>query len=229
MSNEIFQKLYNIDISPYVEHYGNIDYLEWSVTWRLLKTAYPDSTFEIFENKEGLPYFETPYGIFVKVAITVTDENEIKRREIDWYDAEPNVNASTITKAHQRALCKAAARLGLALRLWEKKGRGELGKSNSEPSKTSETKPGLRLKKGGKTISPAQVGRYKAISLANKWSFAELDVLLKQWPFYSKIEEFGFLDYDDIIAELQKGPPSRGHKDFEEPPPPSDDDLGIPF
>jgi hypothetical protein len=139
----VFETLYNLDISDHVQTRmqggRQIDYLEWATAWKLAKEVYPTCSFTIQENKEGLPYFETPYGLMVHVSVQIED-----RCESDWYPVDAGREGITtfeIAVAHQRALVKTLGRHGLGLKLWEKAEREEMTSGRVEPKPSQPSPP----------------------------------------------------------------------------------------
>lgn len=100
----------------------NLTYASWAESWGSLKRAHPTSTFEVHENKNGLPYFmgeEPKMGAFVKVSVTVLGithtvhlpvmnhmNKSIMKEEMTTFDVNKNI---------QRALAKGIALHGLGL------------------------------------------------------------------------------------------------------------------
>lgn len=122
-SKSLFQELYNMDISGLISQLDkqtrsgknfSVDYIEWAEAWRAIKTFDADAEFEVLENSEGLPFFDSKYGVFVKVKVTVKDKTVIEKYAVD----EEKVCAQDINNACQRALVKALGRLGFGLQLW---------------------------------------------------------------------------------------------------------------
>jgi len=102
-----------------VEKKGQFNYVSWAEAWKLLKLKYPDATSKVYENQEGLPYFSTLKGAFVKVGVKVKDIEHIC-----WYPVLDNQNKEVklenldvfiLNKSLQRALAKAIALHGLGL------------------------------------------------------------------------------------------------------------------
>jgi hypothetical protein len=75
--NNYFTKLSKIQFDKRTEATSKeingkiFDYLNWAVAWSKLKENFPDSTYEVHEDKDGNPYFLSTVGCFVKVSVTV--------------------------------------------------------------------------------------------------------------------------------------------------------------
>lgn len=99
-----------------------LTYASWAEVWGALKRAHPTSTFDVHENKNGLPYFmgeEAMMGAFVKVSVTVMglthtvhlpvmdhSNKSITKDKMTTFDVNKNI---------QRALAKAIALHGMGL------------------------------------------------------------------------------------------------------------------
>ncbi len=134
-----FNKLNTLDLTKQVKAIQGNRYIPWNVAWAELCKIHPLSTFEFHENKDGLPFFESRLGIFVKVSVTVDEiTHTIHRPVYDFRNlamkAEPSqvkygkktvdVNAATandINDSLMRALTKAIALFGLGLYIFQDK------------------------------------------------------------------------------------------------------------
>lgn len=74
---ENFKKLLQKDLSKKVETKGQgrnaIKYLSWSDAWTEFATQYPNATFEVVKNKDGLPYFLDESGAMVYTRVTANE------------------------------------------------------------------------------------------------------------------------------------------------------------
>lgn len=68
MSN--FETLRKLNVNDKVEKKNNLSYLSWSWAWDQFKQAYPDATYEILKDANGLPYFESHAGAMCYTKVT---------------------------------------------------------------------------------------------------------------------------------------------------------------
>ena len=121
-----FERLYRTEIEQYVQQKGRMDYLPWSIAWRLLKQCHPTATFEKHLNAEGVPYFPIKGGKggFVRVSVTI----ETAGKALTMTESLPvldnrnksidNPSSFDINNSNQRCLAKAIGYHGLGLALW---------------------------------------------------------------------------------------------------------------
>lgn len=116
-----------------VDKLGNhkLNYISWAEAWGALKKEYPGSQFKVFENPQGLPYFEVAGGAMVKVSVSILSYKEIIGPGIEhtlWMPVLDGTNKSKkfseittfdINKAIQRGLAKAIALHGLGLYVYQ--------------------------------------------------------------------------------------------------------------
>lgn len=69
-----FEKLVHIDVSQDVKELQKQKYLPWTKAWHGIKKICPDASYRAIENDQGLPFFESPMGIFVKTEVTIAGE-----------------------------------------------------------------------------------------------------------------------------------------------------------
>lgn len=70
MENVTFKTLVSMDFNKHVEVSNGFKYLSWSYAWGEIKKIDQEANYEILENEEGLPFFESKLGIFVKTQVT---------------------------------------------------------------------------------------------------------------------------------------------------------------
>ena len=149
MENEkknIFEKLYNINLSSKVKEKIGLSYLSWADAWSELKKVYPDATWNIYhrtihteevktiKDTDGtetviktsydneVPYFTDGRTAFVKVGVIVEGVEEIE--ELPVMDNRNNavqlsmVSSTLVNKAIKSAFVKACARHGLGLYIY---------------------------------------------------------------------------------------------------------------
>lgn len=79
MEKDIFSDLYSVDVNDHVSTKDtgrtSLKYLSWSWAWAEVRKRYPDATYEIMKNENGLPYFYDPQaGIMVYTSVTINGE-----------------------------------------------------------------------------------------------------------------------------------------------------------
>jgi hypothetical protein len=119
MSENVFEKLYKLNVSEHVEKKGRFSYLSWPYAVAELRKAAPDATWETIKF-DGKPYCETAAGCFVEVAVTV---NGITLSQIhpvldNNNKTIPVPSAFQINTSIQRCLVKAIALHGLGLYIY---------------------------------------------------------------------------------------------------------------
>lgn len=112
-------------ISPKTEKKGKFNYVSWADAWTKIKENFPDATFKVYENGNGLPYFADRTGAYAKVGVTIGNIEHVS-----WLPVMDNKNKSVpfkevdsmqINKTVQRAFAKAIGLHGMGLHVY----RGE--------------------------------------------------------------------------------------------------------
>ena len=121
----VFETLSVVDVTPYIEKKGGMDYLSWAVAWGILKKTYPNATRKIYEHDHtGLNFFTDGQTAYVKVGITVEGEEHIDMLPVmDYRNKSISVDKMSsfdVNKTIQRATAKAIAMHGLGISLWWK-------------------------------------------------------------------------------------------------------------
>lgn len=141
-NNTIFEELLAVDVNPYLEKKKTgskeLSYLSWPYAWAEIKKRYPDATYKIWQNEQGLPYAfdpKTGYMVFVTLFangqefpcfLPVMDEHNLamkdKQYEGSYYENGSLISATVrpatmfdINKTIMRCLVKACAFAGLGL------------------------------------------------------------------------------------------------------------------
>lgn len=68
----VFETLNALNVNDHVEKKNGLSYLAWAWAWAEVKKIYPDSNYNIFRDKDGLPYvydYNTGYMVFTTVTI----------------------------------------------------------------------------------------------------------------------------------------------------------------
>ncbi len=73
MSN--FSKLLAIDVNKHIKQKQRQSYLSWTYAWSEFKKACEDANYEVLDNDDGLPFFNSKeFGIIVKTKVTTGGE-----------------------------------------------------------------------------------------------------------------------------------------------------------
>jgi len=132
-----FEKLSSINVNKYTEKKNGLTYLSWSWAWSEFCKVYPDATYKVFKNEQGLPYVydqNTGYMCFVEVTaggmthemwLPVMDSGNKAMKShpysIRTRSGEIAVKAATmfdINKTIMRCLVKCLAMFGLGLYIY---------------------------------------------------------------------------------------------------------------
>lgn len=126
----VYETLAKVDVKPLLEKKGKLNYLSWAKAWGLVKSLYPDATYQIEEfpeyifTKEGwlatgrqLDYRQTVAGTEVEVTVTIEDQNYTSKLYVMDYKntVVSNPTYFEINKTQMRCLVKALAFAGLGL------------------------------------------------------------------------------------------------------------------
>ena len=132
----VFEKLSVIDVREITSNKQGQKYISWSDAWNGIKKVYPGATYNVLENNDGLPFFESTMGIFVKVEVTIDGETQKmimpvldsinKSMKTEQYSyttkkGERTVNACTsfdINTSIMRCVVKCCALFGFGLNVY---------------------------------------------------------------------------------------------------------------
>tara|TARA_B100000963_G_C22562464_1_gene642063 strand:+ start:773 stop:1387 length:615 start_codon:yes stop_codon:yes gene_type:complete len=117
-----YENLSKISVAGKTEKKGKFSYLSWAWAWHILQTNYPGSKRVVYEDENGVPYFNDGKYANVKVGVIVNGVEHI-----DYMPVTDHVNRSIpyakinsfdINNSIQRSTAKAIAMHGLGLSLW---------------------------------------------------------------------------------------------------------------
>ena len=122
----VFATLNAIDVSKHIEEIDNgrrkLKYVSWVWAWYWIKTIYPDATYTIYENANGLNYHTDGRTCWVKTGLTINGIENIEYLPVmdNRHNSIPveQVTSFNVNTAIQRSLTKAAARHGLGLNVY---------------------------------------------------------------------------------------------------------------
>lgn len=122
MEKTTFQTLSEIDITGKTKEKNKMKYLPWSSAWEIVKTYFPDATYEIIRTAEGMIYFTDGRTCWVETSVTINNETQhevlavmdFKNQAIPY----ENVKLTDVNKSIKRCLTKNTALFGLGLSLY---------------------------------------------------------------------------------------------------------------
>lgn len=143
MSNtkSVFETLNSINVNDKVEHIKvgqrKLSYLSWAWAWAEVKKRYPNATYTIYENADGLNYHHDGITAWVKTGITINDIEHIEYLPVmnNYNKSIPlaELTSFDVNSSIQRSLTKAIARHGLGLYIYAGEDLPETSKSVSTP------------------------------------------------------------------------------------------------
>lgn len=146
--SNVFNTLYKINVSNYIEKKNGLNYLAWANAWGEVKKLYPDATYTIYENT--LPsgyvvnYFTDGRTSYVKTGVTINNLEHIEELPIMDYRNKSilleNMTSFDVNKTIQRSLTKALARHGLGLYIYAGEDLPEDEKDNEQEKVIDKTK-----------------------------------------------------------------------------------------
>ena len=121
-NTSVFSTLNAVNCNEHTEKKGNLTYLSWAWAWQIVKSRYPDASYNIYENPDGWNYFTDGRTCWVKTGVTIQELEHIeylpimdaRNQSIPYED----VRSTDVNKAIQRSLTKACARHGLGLYIY---------------------------------------------------------------------------------------------------------------
>lgn len=92
----IFEKLSQINVNDKTENKNGLTYLSWAWAWQEFKKIYPEATYKIKRNEQGMPYiYDENLGYMVFTEVTV--ENLIHEM---WLPVMDSANKSMKNKSY---------------------------------------------------------------------------------------------------------------------------------
>lgn len=118
----VFEVLSAINVNDHTEKKNGMTYLSWAWAWAEVKKHYPQASYTIYENANGLNYHTDGRTCWVKTGVTIDGQEHIEYLPVmDFRNASIPVDKVTsfdVNKAIQRSLTKAVARHGLGLYIY---------------------------------------------------------------------------------------------------------------
>lgn len=121
-NKSVFDVLSAVNCNEHTESKNGLTYLSWAWAWFAIKTYYPEATYTIYENANGLNYFTDGRTCWVKTGVTINGIENIEYLPVmDFKNKSIPADIVTsfdVNKAIQRSLTKACARHGLGLYIY---------------------------------------------------------------------------------------------------------------
>ena len=133
-----FETLSAIDVGNRIEKKNGLNYLSWPWAWAELKKRFPDATYRVINDPEGLNYHTDGRTCWVEVGVTVAGQEQIETLPVmDFRNAsipKDKVTSYDVNKAIKRCMVKAIGLHGLGLYIYA----GEDLPEDAEPTKPAE-------------------------------------------------------------------------------------------
>ena len=145
----VFETLNGVNVNEHTEKKNGLTYLSWAWAWGELLKRFPDSTYTIYENRDGWNYHTDGKTCWVKTGVTVEGKEYIEMLPVmDFKNRSISADAVTsfdVNKAIQRSLTKAVARHGLGLYIYAGEDLPEGEEIKPEPLPADALQPGEKL------------------------------------------------------------------------------------
>ena len=197
MDKNYFQILNDINVNDKVEKKNGLTYLSWSWAWGEVKKRYPNTTYTVYENKDGWNYFTDGNTCWVKTGVTVEGIEHIEYLPVmDFRNKsipQASVTSFDVNKAIQRSLTKAIARQGLGLYIYSGEDLPE-----NEPERVEREKEVEDIK--SRKISKIELANLKA--MIDKSALDE-GMMLTYYEV-ADLKDLTFSQYDTLVKKYEK-------------------------
>ena len=186
---------------------NKLTYVSWSDAWAEVKKLYPESTYTIYENTDWTAFWETKFGIDVKVWVTINWIEHIVRLPVmDWankymyfesytyktkYETKtvPWATAFDINKTIQRAFTKAIWMhwLWLYVYRWE-----DLPESIEDD--TWKTKEAPKTESGKKVLTKTVLDNMKKALEAKTHTVEQVKTKLEEYEVKDMVKTLAYLN-----------------------------------
>lgn len=134
----VFAVLNKINCNEHTEKKNGLTYLSWAWAWQKVKENYPDASYTIYEDANGIPYFTDAKTCWVKTGVTINGLEHIEYLPIMDFKNQSipyeRVTSMDMNKAIQRSLTKCCARHGLGLYIYAGEDLPEGAEQPAQPS-----------------------------------------------------------------------------------------------
>ena len=202
MADNYFEELNSINVSDKIEKKNDLSYLSWAWAWGELKKKFPDATYTIYENAQGMFYHTDGKTCWVKTGVTVNGIEHIEYLPVMDFKNKSipfaNVTSYDVNKAIQRSLTKAVARHGLGLYIYAGEDLPE-GEKESEAEKKPETKKTVAEKPAKELkATPKQIELLHKLVAESDWH------TMLDWVGVEKVEDMTAQKASEIITAKTK-------------------------
>lgn len=115
----VFETLNAINVNGRTETKNGLTYLSWAWAWATAKENFPEATYTIYEDADGVFYHRDHNTAWVKTGVTIEGIEHIEYLPIMDFRNKSieliKIQSTDVNKAIQRSLTKALARHGLGL------------------------------------------------------------------------------------------------------------------
>ena len=140
----VFETLNSINVNDKVEKKSNLTYLSWAWAWEQLKWNYPQASYTIDEDVNGMFYHNDGKSAWVKTGITVQGQEHIEYLPVmDFRNNSITIEKITsvdVNKSIQRSLTKSIARHGLGLYIYANEDLPSVAEELANPPKNTKPK-----------------------------------------------------------------------------------------
>lgn len=154
----VFATLNAINVNEHTEKKNGLTYLSWAWAWGVLKSNFPNSTFKVYEDVNGLNYFTDGRTCYVKCSVTVEGCEMIETLPVmDYKNASIPVDRVTsfdVNKAIKRCITKAISLHGLGLYIYAGE---DLPEEESTAAQKPQPKVTVKKKAEPAKVTPANV------------------------------------------------------------------------
>lgn len=191
-----YEVLSKINVNEHTEKKNGLTYLSWAWAWAKVKENYPEATYTIYENADGLFYHTDGKTAWVKTGVKIGDIEHIEYLPVMDYKNRSipidQITSFAVNTAIQRSLTKAVARHGLGLYIYA-------GEDLPEEDKTEDVKKPIDATKKKALIAMCKADGYEIGDLLSKMHVANPDLItIEQFMWANKYR-------DKLKAELSHG------------------------
>lgn len=172
----VFETLNAVNCNEHTEKKNGLTYLAWAWAWGIVKKYYPEATYTIYENRDGLLYHTDGRTAWVKTGVTIEGIELIEYLPVMDYNNRSipleRLTSFDVNKAIQRSLTKACARHGLGLYIYAGE---DLPEAENRKSESKVDDPNLEL-------------ALQQVKEAN--DMLTLEQVYRSWGAYARNSEF---------------------------------------
>lgn len=144
-----FAVLNAVNCKDKTEKKNGLTYLSWAWAWAEVKKRHPDSTYTVYENRDGLNYHHDGKTAWVKTGVTVNGIEHIEYLPVMDHRNKSiplaSLTSFDVNKTIQRSLTKACARHGLGLYIYAGEDLPEADEPDPAPAAAPEPVSGPRM------------------------------------------------------------------------------------